>query len=63
MDGPLQGLEMVLSRIGSLVKGIYDSDKDVLLRLREAVTPETPWGNFKTIEAAIMDVADDIAYA
>jgi len=46
-----------------LVKGIYDCDKDVFVRVRDAVAPGCPSGEFKTVEAALMDVADDIAYS
>jgi dGTPase len=46
-----------------LVKGIYDCDKDVFLRVREAIAPGCAPEGLKTIEAALMDVADDIAYS
>jgi dGTPase len=47
-----------------LVKGIYDSDSAVFQKVKMAVCPDIPNGvPFKTIEASIMDLADDIAYS
>ncbi len=47
-----------------LLKGIYKSDEAVYNRVKAAVCPSLPTGReFRTIEASIMDVADDIAYS
>lgn len=49
----------------SLVKGYYADDSDVVRSIKEAVAPG--WIKrgkpFKTIECAIMDIADDIGYS
>jgi dGTPase len=46
-----------------LVKGIYKCDEPLFTKVRDAVCPGCPLGKFKTIEASIMDLADDIAYS
>src|SRR5262249_24174488 len=49
----------------SLVKGYYADEQDLVVRIKDHVDPKTkrrPSG-FKTIECAIMDIADDIAYS
>ena len=47
-----------------LVKGIYGCDREIFLAVKRAIcgTPDTN-GEFRTLEASIMDLADDIAYA
>ncbi|WP_375464334.1 dGTP triphosphohydrolase [uncultured Methylobacterium sp.] len=45
-----------------LVKGYYASESDLVKRVKAKVDPK--WqGKFKTVECAIMDIADDIAYS
>jgi len=48
-----------------LVKGYYDSEKDVVKKVKECLVdqPSNLKKPFKTIECAIMDIADDIAYS
>jgi dGTPase len=47
-----------------MVKGIYECDQNLFDRVKKAVCPNLPAGTeFRTIEASIMDVADDIAYS
>lgn len=46
-----------------LVKGYYDSEKDLVLRIKQKVLGSVPSSKFKTVECQIMDVADDIAYS
>jgi dGTPase len=43
-------------------KGYYESEEDVVKLIKEHVAPGFK-GKFKTVECAIMDVADDIAYS
>lgn len=54
-------------RIGDarLVKGYYADDASIVKALKDAVAPGWNKRNkpFKTIECAIMDIADDIAYS
>jgi dGTPase len=46
------------------VKGYYASEKEIVEKIKSAVTNNKPYeGNFKTIECQIMDLADDIAYS
>lgn len=50
----------------SLVKGFYDSEKDLVQRIKRSVlgvTPNAHDAGFKTVECQIMDMADDIAYS
>lgn len=46
-----------------LCKGIYESDSDILRNVKENVCADAGPGQFNTIEASIMDIADDIAYS
>ncbi|WP_068833465.1 dGTP triphosphohydrolase [Xanthomonas graminis] len=47
-----------------LEKGYYASERKLVRDIREAVAPGLdPDAKFKTIECAIMDIADDIAYS
>lgn len=47
-----------------LVKGYYSDNKELVSRIKMAVEPQAVAGvKFKTLECAIMDVADDIAYS
>jgi dGTPase len=49
---------------GHLQKGYYASESALVAQIKEAVAPGLPKGHkFKTIECAIMDLADDIAYS
>ena len=45
-----------------LVKGYYLSESDLVTKIKEKVAPGFT-GEFKTVECAIMDIADDIAYS
>lgn len=45
------------------VKGYYDSEKDIVSSIKQAVCNRKYSGIFKTIECQIMDIADDIAYS
>jgi dGTPase len=54
----------VRSKGTKLQKGYYASERYIVERIKEAVAPGLPIGSeFKTIECAIMDLADDIAYS
>jgi dGTPase len=44
-------------------KGYYAVDKNVVENIKRHVAPEFKGEKFKTIECAIMDLADDIAYS
>ena len=48
-----------------LVKGYYDSEKELVRRIKKSVLGKTGniCGEFKTVECQIMDIADDIAYS
>lgn len=46
-----------------VVKGYYQSDKELVSRIKKAVLGKKFGGKFKTIECSIMDIADDIAYS
>ncbi|MDC7675498.1 dGTP triphosphohydrolase [Asticcacaulis machinosus] len=47
-----------------LVKGYYSDDAELVSRVKLSVAPDfKESGGFKTIECAIMDLADDIAYS
>lgn len=46
-----------------LVKGYYKSDSDLIKAAKKSVAGSGFDGKFKTIECAIMDIADDIAYS
>jgi dGTPase len=43
-------------------KGYYACDRDIVKKIKEHVAPNFS-GKFKSVECAIMDVADDIAYS
>ena len=49
----------------SLVKGYYDSESDIVKKVKACLVeaPSQIKQPFKTIECAIMDIADDIAYS
>jgi dGTPase len=48
----------------SLQKGYYASESALVALIKDTVAPNLPKGaKFKTIECAIMDLADDIAYS
>jgi len=44
-------------------KGYYESEKDVVSKVKELLITKDFKGKFKTIECQIMDIADDIAYS
>lgn len=47
-----------------LIKGYYSTEAALVREIKRRVAPKYPVGEpFKTIECAIMDVADDIAYS
>jgi dGTPase len=46
----------------SICKGYYSSEAEIVGKLKLAI-PRSPRTRFRTIECAIMDVADDIAYS
>jgi dGTPase len=46
-----------------LMKGYYPEEKDLVQKIKLAVTDQTNYPNFKTVECQIMDFADDIAYS
>lgn len=48
---------------GDLVKGYYESEKEIIDKVKTCITGEKGVKNFKTIECSIMDLADDIAYS
>ena len=45
-----------------VVKGYYQEERRLVQKIKEAVAPRQVKG-FKTIECAIMDIADDVAYS
>lgn len=47
----------------SVAKGYYESDCDLVDKIKHAVLGEKYSGEFKTVECSIMDIADDIAYS
>lgn len=47
----------------SLAKGYYSDDAEVVRFIKKCVVGNESFEGFKTIECAIMDVADDIAYS
>lgn len=46
-----------------LHKGYYKTERRLVDELKEAVSPDFKGDKFKTLECAIMDIADDIAYS
>lgn len=48
-----------------IVKGYYYTERDLVAQIKSSVCPDCaiPNGQFKTVECAIMDLADDIAYS
>jgi len=48
---------------GKLEKGYYASERELVVQIKGAVQNRPCEGRFKTIECAIMDIADDIAYS
>lgn len=46
-----------------LQKGYYQCDKEAIEKVKEKITGDKFYSQFKTIECAIMDIADDIAYS
>jgi dGTPase len=46
-----------------LVKGYYWEEKELVQKIKLAVTGQADYPNFKTVECQIMDFADDIAYS
>lgn len=46
-----------------LCKGYYATERDLVNQIKERVAPGYAGEKFKTIECAIMDIADDIAYS
>jgi dGTPase len=50
------------SEVG-LVKGYYEEDEELVKKIKSAVAGSSEPRTFKTIECAIMDLADDIAYS
>ena len=46
-----------------LKKGYYAEEKEIVAKIKKAVTGTDFRGKFKTIECSIMDLADDIAYS
>lgn len=54
----------VRGRGARLVKGFYGTEAPLVAEIKRRVAPELPADQkFKTIECAIMDIADDIAYS
>lgn len=54
----------VRKRGAKLAKGYYGSEKELVAEIKRRVAPGLPpTDKFKTIECAIMDIADDIAYS
>lgn len=48
----------------SLEKGYFQTESALVAKIKKEVAPGLPkWKKFKTIECAIMDLADDIAYS
>ncbi len=46
-----------------VIKGFYESERDLVATIKERVAGKNYSGAFKTIECDIMDVADDITYS
>lgn len=46
-----------------VIKGYYSTDVEVVKSIKKALVDDENCKNFKTIECAIMDIADDIAYS
>jgi dGTPase len=51
------------SSTAKLEKGYYGSEQELVATIKKAVAPQRSASEFKTIECAIMDIADDIAYS
>ncbi len=58
-DSPIQE---VRKKTASLSKGYYMSESALVKKIKSNVAPNVE-GKFKTLECAIMDLADDIAYS
>ncbi|AYD02707.1 dGTP triphosphohydrolase [Neorhizobium sp. NCHU2750] len=46
-----------------VVKGYYESERELVERIKKSVVGDAHYADFKTIECSIMDIADDIAYS
>lgn len=46
-----------------LEKGYYESEKNIIDKVKKCLLPNATIKKFKTIECSIMDLADDIAYS
>jgi dGTPase len=59
-----RAIPAVRSRGAKLAKGYYGSEANLVAEIKRRVAPSLGAGKeFKTIECAIMDIADDIAYS
>lgn len=59
-----QPIPSVRERPGEVLKGYYATESDLVGIIKQRVAPKLPSDkSFKTIECAIMDIADDIAYS
>ena len=57
-------IKPVRTRRADLSKGYYSSEAELVREIKQRVAPGLhAGGTFKTIECAIMDIADDIAYS
>lgn len=47
----------------SLAKGYYETEQELVYKIKKAVTGDSNYSEFRTLECDIMDISDDIAYS
>lgn len=60
---PIRAGDRPADKRNNVVKGYYDSERELVQKIKIAVLGEPYEGEFKTVECSIMDIADDIAYS
>lgn len=60
---PTMGGDREPDKQHSVVKGYYESECELVKKIKLAVLGDAYAGEFKTVECSIMDIADDIAYS
>ncbi|TPK69881.1 dNTP triphosphohydrolase [Mesorhizobium sp. B2-4-15] len=60
---PIRSGDRPEDKRNEVVKGFYESDRQLVEKIKEKVLGEKYVGKFKVVECSIMDIADDIAYS
>lgn len=62
-DYEIDALDSDRPEPGAICKGYYETEADIVEKIKKAIPPDPSSERFKTVECCIMDVADDIAYS